>query len=215
MSRAFLICARFTSGRPYTASASNSGQACGMPYHCSQSAGSLRRKSAARSMSFTPASSSARAWVMATPLGVAENTTSQAASALAVAPGVLPPATLVLPCTSSGALKARPTWPRRLGNMSATGLPASPREVMTLSSTCGCWASRRNSSTPVYPVPPMMPTLIIEKRKAAERGKWVKDSAEPWRESCNYYWRIGSLNEFPAPENPFLRACALPISAHE
>jgi hypothetical protein len=59
----------------------------------------------------------------------------------------------------------------------------------------------------------MMPTLIIEKRKAAEKGKWVKDSAEPWRESCNYYWRIGRLNELPAPENPFHRACALAISA--
>ena len=77
---------------------------------------SLMRKSAARSITFTPASSSARACFMATPLGVAKNTTSQAVPAPA----------------SSGAENASSTRPRRLGNMSATGMPASLREVIDL-----------------------------------------------------------------------------------
>ncbi len=60
-----------------------------------------------------------------------------------------------------GSVNTKSTRLRRLGNISATGKPASPREVMMLSSTSGCCASKRNNSTPVYPVPPTMPTLIF------------------------------------------------------
>src|SRR5687767_6215882 len=81
---------------------------------------------------------------MQTPCGVAKNTTSQPRSARAL-----------------GSLKASSTRLRRLGNIADTGVPASLREVIAFSSTCGCWASRRRSSTPVYPVPPTMPALII------------------------------------------------------
>src|SRR5437588_8017195 len=45
--------------------------------------------------------------------------------------------------------------------MALTAFPASLREVIARSSTCGCWTSRRRSSTPVYPVPPTMPALIM------------------------------------------------------
>ena len=48
-----------------------------MPYHFSNTAVSFSRKSAARSMTFTPASSSSGVCAMATPCGVAKNTTSQ------------------------------------------------------------------------------------------------------------------------------------------
>ena len=34
-------------------------------------------------------------------------------------------------------------------------------DVITASSACGCCASSRSSSTPVYPVPPTIPILII------------------------------------------------------
>ena len=71
-----------------------------MPYHCSHSATSLMRKSAAMSMTRTPASTSARACSIATPLGVAKNTRSQPSSAA---------------CAGSVNLSA--TRPRRLGNM--------------------------------------------------------------------------------------------------
>jgi hypothetical protein len=47
---------------------------------------------------------------------------------------------------------------RKLGNMSATGSLTS--RVIALISTFGCCASKR-SSTPVYPVPPTTPTLIM------------------------------------------------------
>src|SRR6185436_14260339 len=47
------------------------------------------------------------------------------------------------------------------GNMALTALPASWREVIAVSSTSGCCASSRSSSTPVYPVPPTMPALIM------------------------------------------------------
>ena len=56
----------------------SSGHACFILYHCSHSATSLRRKSAAMSMMRTPASTSARASFIATPFGVAKNTTSHA-----------------------------------------------------------------------------------------------------------------------------------------
>ena len=69
---------------------------------------------------------------MATPLGVAKNTTSQR-----------------LRGESSGAVNARSTRPRSLGNIASTRVPASLREVIAASSTSGCCASRRNSSTPV------------------------------------------------------------------
>ena len=71
------------------------------------------------SMILTPASNSVRACCMATPLGVAKNTTSHCFNAV-----------------SEGALKSRSTWPRRFGNMAATGVPASCRDVMTFSSQC-------------------------------------------------------------------------------
>ena len=51
--------------------------------------------------------------------------------------------------------------PAQAREHAATGVPASLREVMAFSSTCGCCASSRSSSTPVYPVPPTMPALII------------------------------------------------------
>jgi len=90
------------------------------------------RKSAARSITLTPASSSARVCCIATPLGVAKNTTSQFSS----------PA-------SSGVENASFTRPRRLGNMSATGIPASLRDVMAFNSACGWRVSSRSNSTPV------------------------------------------------------------------
>ncbi len=74
--RALRIASRWNSGRPYTDSASRSGHACGILYHFSNSATSRMRKSAARSMIFTPASTSSRACAIATPCGVAKNTTS-------------------------------------------------------------------------------------------------------------------------------------------
>jgi len=57
---------------------------------------------------------------MAMPLGVAKKTRSQAANAF-----------------SSGTVKARSVWPRRLGKRSATGRLASDLEVITCSSTSG------------------------------------------------------------------------------
>src|SRR5712692_3231110 len=138
---------RFSSHKPYTASRTSSGAVCFILYQRSHSARSWSRKSAERSTTFAPPSSSVRASFMATPWGVAKKTTSQPRSALA-----------------SGAVKASATRPRRLGNIAATGVPASLREVIALSSTCGCCASSRRSSTPVYPVPPTMPALIMRIR---------------------------------------------------
>src|SRR4051812_23183022 len=108
-----------------------------------------------------PPSSTARASCIATPLGVAKNTTSQLANALAL-----------------GSLKARSTRRRRLGNIAATGVPASLREVMTFNSACGCCASRRSNSTPVYPVPPTMPILItaVRLQKRESRPEAAFDS---------------------------------------
>src|SRR6185436_10863964 len=126
---------------------------CFSLYQRSHSARSLMRKSADRSMTLAPPSSTARASPMATPLGVAKNTTSQPASARA-----------------PGSVKARSTLRRRLGNMLATGVPASLREVMVFSSTCGRWTSSRSSSTPVYPVPPTMPALIVIKKQKPPVG---------------------------------------------
>ncbi|CFW28558.1 Uncharacterised protein [Bordetella pertussis] len=114
-------------------------------YQRSNTAVSCRRKSAARSMTRVPAASSSAACAMATPCGVAKNTTSQSVSE-----------------AFSGAEKASFTRPRRLGYMSATGNPSSLRDVMAVNSTWGCCDSRRSSSTPVYPVPPTMPTLMRE-----------------------------------------------------
>src|SRR3990167_2766965 len=45
--------------------------------------------------------------------------------------------------------------------MSATARPASWRDVMAAISTSGCSTSKRSNSTPVYPVPPTIPTLIM------------------------------------------------------
>jgi len=71
-------------------------------------------------MTFTPAASRAGACAMATPWGVAKNTTSH-----------------WLRSALSGAEKARLTRPRSDGNMSATGKPSSLREVIAVSSTPG------------------------------------------------------------------------------
>src|SRR5690606_33167102 len=60
----------------------------------------------------------------------------------------------------SGVWNLRSTRPRRLGNISATCIPSSLREVMARNSTLGCWDNRRSNSTPVYPVPPTIPTLM-------------------------------------------------------
>ena len=74
------------------------------------------RKSAERSIDLRAARrAAARASFIATPFGVAKNTTSQPRSASAL-----------------GSVKARSTRPRRLGNIAATGVPASLREVMAL-----------------------------------------------------------------------------------
>ena len=81
--RALRISSRWNSGSPYTDSARRSGQACGILYHFSNIATSRMRKSAARSMIFTPASTSPRACAIATPCGVAKNTTSQALRSVA------------------------------------------------------------------------------------------------------------------------------------
>ena len=64
--------------------------------------------------------------------GVAKKTTSHSASPAA-----------------SGVENARSTWRRRLGNICPTAIPASLRDVIALSSTPGCPASRRSNSTPV------------------------------------------------------------------
>ncbi|MNR34116.1 hypothetical protein D3C85_1518560 [compost metagenome] len=119
-------------------------QLCSIAYHLANSAGSFRRKSAARSMTLTPASSSSRACAIATPCGVAKNTTSQAFRSV-----------------SSGVEKAISTRPRSDGNISATFIPASLREVTAVTLAEGWLANRRKSSTPVYPVPPTIPTLIM------------------------------------------------------
>ena len=93
--------ARLTSHRPYTASRTSSGEACFTLYQRSHSPTSWIRKSAERSTTRTPASSSARASVIATPFGVAKKTTSHFASA-----------------AGSGSANARDRCPRRLGNIS-------------------------------------------------------------------------------------------------
>src|SRR5690606_10025631 len=71
----------------------------------------------------------------------------------------------------AGSEKAMSTRPRREAYMSATGSPASLREVITRSSAAGCWASRRSSSTPVYPVPPTIPTLIMTRSRCLREEK--------------------------------------------
>src|SRR5687767_8984545 len=111
------------------------------------------RKSAERSTMRVPLSSTVRASPIATPFGVAKNTMSHPASARGV-----------------GSVNVISTRRRKLGNMRATGVPASLRDVIAFSSTCGCWASRRRSSTPVYPVPPTMPALIIKMKKPPGGG---------------------------------------------
>ena len=40
-------------------------------------------------------------------------------------------------------------------------VPASLRDVIARTRASGCCARSRNSSTPVYPVPPTMPTVIM------------------------------------------------------
>jgi len=49
----------------------------------------------------------------------------------------------------SGAENASDTKPRKEGNISATGMPSSLREVIAVNSACGCAANMRNNSTPV------------------------------------------------------------------
>ena len=51
--------------------------------------------------------------------------------------------------TSSGEVKDRSTMPRNDGNISATCVPLSPRDVMAVSLTFGCAERIRRSSTPV------------------------------------------------------------------
>src|SRR5258706_2233953 len=147
---------RLSSHKPYTASRTSSGSVCFILYQRSHSARSCRRKSAERSITFAPPSSTARASFIATPCGVAKKITSQPRSDFA-----------------SGSVNASSTRWRRLGNIAATGVPVSLREVMAFSSTCGCWASNRRSSIPVYPVPPTMPALIIRypRKTKAARGR--------------------------------------------
>ena len=98
-------------------------------------------------------SSTVRASPIATPFGVAKNTMSHPASARGV-----------------GSVNVISTRRRKLGNMRATGVPASLRDVIAFSSTWGCWARSRRSSTPVYPVPPTMPALIIKMKKPPGGG---------------------------------------------
>ena len=75
---------------------------------------------AARSMTFTPASNRPGTIRMAVPLGVAKKTRSQ-----------------LLNSAMSGSRNTRSTLPRRFPNISATGVPASEREVITSSVTRG------------------------------------------------------------------------------
>ena len=121
-----------------------SGHAWGIPYHCSKTLVSWRRKSAARSNSLTLAASNSFACAIATPWGVAKNTASHSLS-----------------LAFSGVVNFKSTRLRKDGNISATAIPASEREVIECSWTWGCWAKRRSNSTPVYPVPPTIPTLIM------------------------------------------------------
>ena len=82
---------------------------------------------------------------MATPCGVAKNTTSQALERVVARLG-------------EGEI-AR--VPRRFGNMSATGMPASLRDVITVISTADAAPAAATARRPVYPVPPTMPILIV------------------------------------------------------
>ncbi|MNY50388.1 hypothetical protein D3C86_1858860 [compost metagenome] len=132
MTRALEMASRFSSTRPYWDSARMSGQVWGILYQRSKVGISCKRKSAARSMTRVPAAISSWACAMATPWGVAKNTTSQSVSE-----------------AFSGAENASFTRPRRFGYMSATGRPSSLRDVMAVSSTLGCCDSKRSSSTPV------------------------------------------------------------------
>ena len=113
-------------------------------YHCSNTCASLMRKSAPKSITRTPAANNSGACAIATPCGVAKNTTSQVSSK-----------------PLFGSLKHKSTTPRKLGNICATGKPASEREVMAINCTLGCWLKILSNSTPVYPVPPTIPTLIF------------------------------------------------------
>src|SRR6266540_2862786 len=130
--RASLIWARCASGRPYAARARSSGAACLTLYHFSHSVTFRMRKSADKSTTRAPASTSALASPIATVLGVAKNTTSQRPR-----------------FALDGSENASATAPRRLGKSSVTLMPASLREVITASSACGCCARIRNSSIPV------------------------------------------------------------------
>src|SRR5690349_1767451 len=168
---------RLISHSPYTASFRSCGAVCFILYQRSNCATSCRRKSADRSMTLAPASSSAGVSAIATPCGVAKNTTSHPASDLA-----------------PGSVKARSTLPRRLGNIAATLLPASLREVIARSSACGCCASSRRSSMPVYPVPPTIPTLITGPPKSKSRLAAAFQSLKPRRASLR-----STLRELLAP----------------
>ena len=59
------------------------------------------------------------------------------------------------------AIMERVTSPTFIEKTSAIATPASVLEVTAVSLTSGWAASRRNNSTPVYPVPPTTPTVII------------------------------------------------------
>jgi NADPH2:quinone reductase len=77
-------------------------------------------------------------------LGVAKNTTSQSTKA-----------------SISGTVKTTLHNPSKFGYKASTLCPASEREVTTATSTSECNSNMRNNSTPVYPVPPTIPTRII------------------------------------------------------
>ena len=108
------------------------GQACGCLYQCSQIAGSLIRKSAARSITFTPASKRSGTICIAVPFGAAKNTQSQ-----------------FFKPSKSGLVKTKSRFDSKLGYKLETFLPASLREVTTLISTIGCETKKRSNSTPV------------------------------------------------------------------
>ena len=103
-----------------------------MPYQRLHSAASLMRKSADKSITFTPRANNCSAINIAVPLGVAKNTTSHWASV-----------------SNSGAVNSTLICPRKLGYTASTRTPVSAREVTTATSTSECKAKIRNSSTPV------------------------------------------------------------------
>ena len=136
------MCSRCISGKPYTACAISSGHACFMLYHCSHSSASRRRKSADRSTTRTPALTAAahpswrRRWA-------SQKTPVRRLSAAAQD------------------RKIQIDTAAQAGKHLATASPALLARGDGRELDLGCCASRRRSSTPVYPVPPTIPILII------------------------------------------------------